>query len=79
MRFQSTPATPRETIRDQHRVYPGDGVAPLTKLFRDLQDIGYRGPLSIELFNREYYQQDPERVAKTALEKTRAVMRKAFG
>ena len=26
---------PRETIRDEHRVYPGDGIAPLTKLFKN--------------------------------------------
>src|SRR5262245_1390892 len=48
---------PRETIRDSDRVYPGDGVAPLKQLFRDLREIGYQGALSIELFNPEYYKQ----------------------
>ena len=28
---------PRETITDAHRVYPGDGVAPLTAVLRDLR------------------------------------------
>ncbi|HOW72732.1 MAG TPA: sugar phosphate isomerase/epimerase [Phycisphaerae bacterium] len=65
---------PREKIGDKDRVYPGDGVAPLKQLFRDLGAIGYPGPLSIELFNPEYYRQDPAVVARTALEKTRAVM-----
>lgn len=69
---------PRERIRDSERVYPGDGIAPLVQLFRDLAAIGYRGPVSIELFNPTYYAQDPELVAKTALEKTRALFRKAF-
>jgi sugar phosphate isomerase/epimerase len=69
---------PRETIRDADRVYPGDGIAPLKQLFRDLRDIGYQGPLSIELFNPEYYKQDPLLVAKTALEKTKTVMQAAL-
>jgi sugar phosphate isomerase/epimerase len=70
---------PRETIQDRHRVYPGDGVAPLVKFFRDLRDTGYRGALSIELFNPEYWKQDPLVVAKTALEKTKRVMAEALG
>jgi 2-keto-myo-inositol isomerase len=70
---------PRETITDASRVYPGDGIAPLKQLFRDLKAIGYTGALSIELFNPEYYKQDPLLVAKTALEKARAVMASALG
>ncbi len=68
---------PRETIRDKHRVYPGDGIAPLKALLRDLRAIGYRGPLSVELFNPAHARQDPALVAKTALAKTRAVVRAA--
>jgi 2-keto-myo-inositol isomerase len=69
---------PRETINDSHRVYPGDGVAPLGKIFRTLRDNGYRGVVSLELFNRDYWQQDALEVAKTGLEKTRAAVAKAF-
>ncbi|MBN1346015.1 MAG: sugar phosphate isomerase/epimerase [Phycisphaerae bacterium] len=65
---------PREAIRDKDRVYPGDGIAPLGKLIRDLRSIGYRGPLSVELFNPEYARQDPNVVARTALAKTRQVI-----
>lgn len=65
---------PREEIRDKHRVYPGDGIAPLGQLFRDLRDIGYRGAVSIELFNPDYYRQDPARVARAAIEKTQAAI-----
>ena len=68
---------PRDRIADKHRIYPGDGIAPLTQLIRDLRDIGYTGPLSIELFNPTYYEQDPALVARTALEKTKAVVRAA--
>jgi 2-keto-myo-inositol isomerase len=74
------PAEPsRATINDAQRVYPGDGVAPLDKIFRTLRDVGYRGVLSLELFNREYWKQDALEVAKTGLEKTRAAVARALG
>jgi len=68
---------PREKIADKDRVDPGDGVAPLKTLISDLRTIGYRGPVSVELFNPNYFQQDPMLVAKTALAKTRAIIRAA--
>ena len=69
---------PRDTITDAARVYPGDGVAPLDTIFRDLNAIGYRGYLSLELFNREYWKQEAFLVAKTGLEKTRAAVKRAL-
>jgi sugar phosphate isomerase/epimerase len=72
------PNIPRETITDADRVFPGDGVAPLTPLFRTLRDIGFEGVLSLELFNKEYYQMEPLTVARTGLEKLREVVQKSF-
>lgn len=73
------PADPdRSTIRDEHRIYPGDGIAPLKQIFRDLHAAGFRGWLSLELFNRDYWKQDPLVVAKTGLEKMRSAVRTAF-
>lgn len=69
---------PRDQITDAHRVYPGDGVAPLTTILRDLRATGFRGALSVELFNREYWTHDAEVVARTAFEKTRAAVERAF-
>jgi 2-keto-myo-inositol isomerase len=69
---------PRAEINDSHRVYPGDGVAPLVTFLRDLHAIGFRGMLSLELFNREYWGQDALVVARTGLEKLRAVVRQAM-
>jgi len=66
---------PRAKITDADRVYPGDGVAPLTALLRDLRRLGFRGVLSLELFNRQYWKQDALTVARTGLEKMRAVAR----
>lgn len=66
---------PRAEITDAHRVYPGDGVAPLRQMLRDLYRLGFRGVLSLELFNRDYWKQDPLTVARTGLEKMQAVVR----
>jgi sugar phosphate isomerase/epimerase len=69
---------PRETITDGHRVYPGDGIAPLGQIFRDLRDTGFRGAISLELFNKEYWKGDAATVAKAGLEKMRAAVKKAL-
>jgi sugar phosphate isomerase/epimerase len=65
---------PRAVITDAHRVYPGEGVAPLKTFLRDLRRIGFRGVLSLELFNREYWKRDALAVARTGLEKMKAVV-----
>jgi sugar phosphate isomerase/epimerase len=73
------PATPeRAEITDAHRVFPGDGVAPLGVLFRTLRDTGFRGMLSLEVFNREYWNQDALYVARSGFEKTREAVQKAL-
>jgi sugar phosphate isomerase/epimerase len=64
---------PREIIDDRDRVYPGDGVAPLTQILRTLRETGFDGYLSIELFNPNYWQQDALGVARMAIKKVQAV------
>ncbi len=74
--FNDYPAQPpRESIADAQRVYPGDGVAPLKQVLRDLRAVEFRGVLSLELFNRDYWKQDALAVARTGLEKMRALAR----
>src|SRR4029077_15479386 len=74
------PAMPdRAAINDSHRVYPGDGVAPLKQIIRDLRARGFRGYLSLELFNRDYWKQDAELVAATGLRKMREMVEKSLG
>src|SRR5262249_13161653 len=68
------PHVERAKITDADRVYPGDGVAPLKAILGMLRAIGYRGYLSLELFNKEYWKQDPLTVAKTGLEKLKAAV-----
>ena len=67
------PQIGRAQIQDADRVYPGDGVAPLGEVFGTLAAIGYTGFVSLELFNRGYWKQDPLLVAKTGFDKLTAV------
>jgi len=72
--FNDYPADPpREKLTDADRVYPGDGVAALKPLLRDLSAGGFRVMLSLELFNRKYWSQDPLSVIKTGLEKMKGL------
>jgi 2-keto-myo-inositol isomerase len=57
---------PRETLRDSDRVYPGQGALPLATYFETLRELGYTGPVSVELFNQEYYQQPIETITRNA-------------
>jgi sugar phosphate isomerase/epimerase len=66
---------PRTEIGDQHRVWPGDGVAPLRDIAATLRSAGYTGFLSLELFNPDYWRGEALATARTGLAKTRA----AFG
>jgi sugar phosphate isomerase/epimerase len=68
---------PRATVTDAHRLYPGDGVAPYKEILHNLRDAGFRGFLSLELFNRDYWMQDALQVARTGLDKLRTAVRRA--
>jgi len=70
---------PRDRIGDRDRVMPGDGIAPITQILRDLCAVGNRAVLSLELFNPDYWKQDPLEVAKIGLTKMKAVVNKALG
>jgi sugar phosphate isomerase/epimerase len=69
---------PRDKITDADRILPGDGIGPLVQLLRDMRQNGFRGALSLELFNREYWKRDALEVAKTGLEKIKAVIAKSL-
>ncbi len=69
---------PRETIGDRDRVMPGDGIAPIPQILRDIYANGCRAMLSLELFNPGYWKQDALTVAKLGLAKMKAVVQKAL-
>ena len=68
---------PREAIQDKDRVFPGDGVAPIASILKDLHDPDHPTVLSLELFNRDYWKLDALEVAKTGLAKMREAVEKA--
>ena len=71
-------APPRDSISDRDRIMPGDGIAPLTQILRDLHTNHSRAVLSLELFNPDYWKQDPLSVAKTGLAKMKTAVNKAL-
>jgi len=61
---------PFSAMTDGDRVYPGDGDIPVDALFAVLQEIGYAGPVSLELFNEDYWREDPFAVTHTGYQKS---------
>lgn len=69
---------PRETISDRDRVYPGDGVAPLSYIIQTLIANGFQGAFSLELFNPDYWKQDAATVVSTGLERMKSAVAEAL-
>ena len=65
---------PANEQTDADRVFPGDGVAPLKQILSDLKAIGGTKVLSLELFNKTYWAQDPLEVARTGLQKMKSLV-----
>lgn len=77
--FNDAPTSPGVSeLRDEHRVYPGEGVLPLAQCLRDLREINYTGCISLELYNPTYWEQNPEQVARKGLESTVSVIENAL-
>ena len=73
--INDVPADPDPlTQTDYDRVMVGDGIADLPKMIASLRSIGYHGPLSLELFNHDLWECDPETVAKRGLERVRSLV-----
>ncbi len=50
-----------------HRLFPGQGAFDLPGFLGHVLAAGYRGPLSLEVFNDVYRQSDPARTAVDAM------------
>lgn len=68
---------PRERIGDGDRVMPGDGVAPLSQILKDLSNNEIETVLSLELFSQTYWRRDALEVAKEGLAKMRVAVQEA--
>lgn len=76
--FNDAPASPAlQDLKDEHRVYPGDGILPLTKILKDLKATAFKGCVSLEMYNPNYWKENLQQVAETGLRKTLEVIRKA--
>lgn len=74
------PDAPRESLADKDRVFPGDGVAPLTGLLGILRGIGFNGYLSLEIFNPGYQSSmTPIELARTGYRKMSETVERVEG
>lgn len=56
------------------RCFAGQGVVDTDNFIQNLKVIGYQGMVSIETFNPQYWEKEPEWVIRTAYETTREVL-----
>jgi sugar phosphate isomerase/epimerase len=67
LHFEDVPADPPREIQGQpHRVFPGDGIAPLRRIVELLKRKKYAGAASLEMFNPAIQAMDPYQVAMRA-------------
>ncbi|WP_455815938.1 sugar phosphate isomerase/epimerase family protein [Pseudomonas cerasi] len=57
-----------------HRLLPGEGNYPLKALLAHLQQIGYEGPLGLEVFNDQRHAADPHETAQAAMTSLRQIL-----
>ena len=67
LHFEDVPADPPREIQGQpHRVFPGEGIAPLRRIIEVLKTKKYAGAVSFETFNPDVQATDPYQVAMRA-------------
>lgn len=74
------PDTPSyDKLKDSDRVLPGEGVCPFDEVIPKLYHAGFRGGLSVELFNKGYWDtMSAKTLLKHSYEKTFAVVQSAM-
>jgi len=70
----AAPGIPAGEQTDPDRVMIGDGVIDLEAEIAMLRTIGYQGMISLELFNRQLWQQDPAEVLGIGIERLRELV-----
>jgi 2-keto-myo-inositol isomerase len=64
-------ALPKENLQDAHRLFPGEGIIPLSEITARLKRIGYDGPVSLEMFRPEYWKLPAIEVARRGMDSIR--------
>jgi len=70
----AAPDKPPETQTDPDRVMPGEGPIDLRTEVEVLRELGYDGTISLELFNRKLWKQDPSEVLRVGIERLRELV-----
>jgi 2-keto-myo-inositol isomerase len=65
---------PREKLEDRHRLLPGLGILPLKEIIGALKRINYNRVTSVEIFRPEYWEHDPQELAREAREAVSRVL-----
>jgi len=75
--FHINDAADREKsqLEDAHRLFPGEGVIPLTRILESLERIGYNNMVSIELFRPEYWELPPSELGRRSLESVKGALK----
>lgn len=63
------PNMPVELATDADRCFPGEGMFPLSRIVSDLAAGGYEGFLSLELFDEDVWEMEPQAAADLCYEK----------
>jgi len=76
--IDDAPAGPVESLTDNMRVLPGQGVIGVAELLAECRRIGYDGFVSLELFGEELRAMEPLRAAVIGFEATQKVIAEAM-
>lgn len=76
--IDDTEDLPVGALRDNNRLWPGEGAIDLNSILKTLKNIGYGEMVSVELFRPEYWDWDIEQAIKVGKDKTEAVVAKYF-
>lgn len=69
---------PIEELDHCHRLMPGDGIIETERFFRLLDEKGFDGMVSVELFHPKYWEMPVEDVIRMGKEKIESVIEKAL-
>lgn len=65
---------PKEEMGQDKRCFPDRGVVDIGNFLENLKKTGYDGMVSVETFNPEYWEREPEWVISTAYETARKML-----
>ena len=77
LHVNDVPGGPPEGLSDADRLYPGEGVLPLGATLSRFARAGYVGPVSVEVFRREYWELPIDEIVRRSFAGVAAALREA--